>query len=270
MFRLVSAGLLVVVAMVAEGQFSVDDMMKPYAWTNAAGEVTLYRASVPSFPQPGKRYPLILFLHGSGECGTNNLSQIKEGLPILMRGLLKQPGEFIVVAPQCVRNNAWVRELAMQDGYKMARDATTSLASALMICREMVTRHQADPDRLYITGLSLGGFGAWDAVQREPDMFAAAVVICAGGDTSMAGELKRLPVWIFHGSEDKNVPVRASRMMYDALKKGGNRKVRYTEYEGGAHAIWDRAYNSPELLEWMLEQRRRPVRPWWKFWQIFW
>ncbi len=254
-------------AVAAQAQFAPDEMLKPYVYTNSIGEAFAYRMSAPQFPVPGRKYPMILFLHGSGECGTDNLKQIKSGLPALMATLLKRPAAepVIVVAPQCQVGNWWVKRLAMKPDYAASPDPAPSLEVVLEICRSLVAARQADPDRLYITGLSLGGFGTWDAIQREPDFFAAAVPICGGGDIRRVRGIRRLPIWVFHGREDKNVPVDCSRRMVQALKGVGNRSVSYTEYEGAAHNVWDRTYADPKVVEWMLQQSRAN-KTWWRFW----
>jgi len=266
MLRQMKRALLFIgLALDALAQYSPQDMLKPLVYTNAFGETFPYRMSAPQFPAAGRRYPLILFLHGSGECGTDNLKQIKAGLPSLMRNLLKRPEPVIVVAPQCQTGNWWVRRLAMREDYAAAREPMPSLEVALELCRHVAAQGLADTNRLYITGLSLGGFGTWDAIQREPGMFAAAVPVCGGGDIRRVSVIKDLPIWVFHGTADKNVPVECSRRMADALRQAGSRSVQYTEYEGAAHNVWDRAYADPEMLDWMLRQTK-VKKPWWKFW----
>ena len=252
-------------ALPVAAQFTPDQMMKPYAYTNDAGEVFMCRVSAPQFPAEGRKYPLILFLHGSGECGTDNQKQVKVGVPALLETLLKQQEPVIVVAPQCQAGNWWVKSLAMSEGYAASKEPAPSLEVALELCRHFVEARQADPDRLYITGLSLGGFGTWDAIQRNPELFAAAVPICGGGDVRMLRGLKSLPIWVFHAREDKNVSVECSRRMVAQLKALGSKKVLYTEYETGGHNSWDRAYKDRKMVEWLLKQTRAKP-PWWKFW----
>ena len=259
------ATLFLAAAAPAWAQFSAEEMLKPYVYTNGTGETFAYRMSAPQFPVAGTKYPLILFLHGSGECGTDNLHQIKVGLPSLMGVLLKQPEPVIVLAPQCRDGNWWVRNLAFNANYAAPKVPSGSLGVALALCRSMVASGLADPDRLYITGLSLGGFGTWDAIQRDPALFAAAVPISGGGDIRRVQPIRKLPIWVFHGRKDKNVPVVCSRRMVEALKQAGNGEVRYTEYEDGAHDVWDRAYADPEMTAWLLKQTRAK-KPWWRFW----
>jgi len=264
--RLYLAGLICLfLSHSALTQFKPEEMMKPYVYTNEQGETLSCQLRVPQFPKPEKKYPLILFLHGSGECGTDNIQQTRVGLPALLKTLVLLPEQVIVVAPQCQGGNWWVKGLAMRADYTAAKEPTPSLDVALEICRHLIQTKQADPDRIYITGLSLGGFGTWDALQRDPTFFAAAVPICGGGDTRFAAALKDIPLWIFHGREDKNVHPDCSRRMVNALKTvGGN--VAYTEYEKGAHAIWDQAYSEKKLMPWLLKQKRTTKKPWWKFW----
>jgi predicted peptidase len=246
-------------------QFTADDFMKPYVYTNETGETFPYRLGAPQFPEAGKKYPLILFLHGSGECGTDNLKQIRVGLPALVRTLLKRPEPVMVLAPQSQAGNGWVKRLALTPDYAAAKEPAPALAVALELCRYLVAERQADPDRLTITGLSLGGFGTWDAIQREPALFAAAIPICGGGDSRRVRELKRLPIWLFHGRDDKNVPVACGRRMAEALRQLGGR-VKYTEYENAAHNVWDRVYADPAVIDWLLKQSLAAKKPWWKFW----
>jgi predicted peptidase len=256
---------LLLLATAARAQFTAESMLLPCVFTNAEGKTLVYRLSAPQFPEPGRVYPLILFLHGSGECGTDNQRQITVGLPALMATLVKRPEPVIVVAPQCPNDNWWVKHLAFEASYAMPKEPAASLGLALELCRQLAATRQADTNRLYITGLSLGGFGTWDAIQREPDLFAAALPICGGGDIRRVQGLKRLPIWNFHGTADKNVALACSRRMVEVLKRSGNRKVRYTEYEGAAHNVWDQTYANAEVIDWLLQQKRAE-KPWWRFW----
>lgn len=255
------------VAFAAYAQFTPDEMLKPHVYTNASGATIAYRMSAPQFPEAGKQYPLILFLHGSGECGMDNRRQITVGLPALMATLLKRGEPVIVLAPQCQSGNWWVKQLARNPDYAAAAEPAPPLADTLDLCRRLVAQGLADPRRLYITGLSLGGFGTWDAIQREPELFAAAIPICGGGDIRRGQEIKKLPLWVFHGADDKNVSVDCSRRMVASLKQIGGRSVRYTEYTKAGHSVWDRTYADPEVVEWLLRQKRPGKKPWWAFWQ---
>lgn len=260
------AGLVLGFAVPALAQFRPSEMMHPYAFTNQQGRVLMCQMAAPQFVTPGKRYPVILFFHGSGECGTDNQLQLKCGISCLLNQLVKQPEPVFVVAPQCIQGNWWVRSLAFSADYHMP-EISASLDDALAICQHVIDTAGGDPDRFYITGLSLGGFGTWDALQRFPDRFAAAVPICGGGDVHLAKKMAQVPVWVFHGQDDKNVHPDCSRRMVDALRHAGARDARYTEYPHVAHDCWDAAYSTPQLVPWMLEQHRtKNKRSWWKFW----
>ena len=252
----------------ARAQFQVDDMFAAHTYTNASGATLNYQLAAPQFPLADKQYPLVLFLHGSGECGTDNYGQLKVGLPTLVRSLQRRskPEPVLIVAPQCQHSTPFVANLALRTDYHMPPNPTLNMRLVLELVEYLVAHKQADPQRLYITGLSLGGFATWDAIQRHPDLFAAAVPICGGGDVHLAKTLKHLPLWVFHGSEDPNVPVDVSRKMTRALQKAGNRRLTYIEYEGAGHNVWDRAYGNLEMIEWLLT-RKRGRQTWWKFWE---
>src|SRR5207244_7702516 len=113
-----------------------------------------------------------------------------------------------------------------------------------------------DPKRLYITGLSMGGYGTWDLISRHPELFAAAAPICGGGDEDQAEKIAKLPIWIFHGAKDQAVPVERSRNMVTALKKAGG-EPKYTEYPDVGHDSWVRAYKDPELFAWLFAQKKK-------------
>jgi predicted peptidase len=186
-----------------------------------------------------KRWPLMLFLHGAGERGTNLELVKKHGPPKIVE---QQPDfPFIVVSPQCPTGRWWDNDL--ED------------LSALL--DEVQTKYRVDLDRVYLTGLSMGGFGSWSLATREPDRFAAIVPICGGGQPLLAGRLKNVPVWAFHGAKDPVVPVDATKEMVRALEKSGG-NVKMTVYPEAGHDSWTEAYNNPELYKWLLEQKRKP------------
>jgi predicted peptidase len=180
-------------------------------------------------------WPLMLFLHGAGERG-DNLEQLKShGPPKLVAQGQRFP--VILVSPQCPRGQYW-----------------SSVVLGAML-DEVTNVHRVDLDRVYLTGISMGGFGAWELGGLEPERFAAVAPICGGGDPELACRLKEVPVWAFHGAEDDIVPLEASEMMVDALREcGGN--VRFTVYPGVGHDSWTPTYNNPELYDWLLAQQR--------------
>jgi predicted peptidase len=182
-------------------------------------------------------WPLLLFLHGAGERGSD-LDRVKvHGPPKLIEAGKQFP--FIVVSPQCPDGQWWQpHELAA-------------------LVDEIVEKYKVDTDRIYVTGLSMGGFGTWALAGFAPDRFAALVPICGGGDPMTARRLAHVPIWVFHGAKDPVVPLAASERMVEALKKvKGN--VKLTVYPEAGHDSWTETYNNPELYRWLLEQRRTP------------
>lgn len=182
-----------------------------------------------------KRWPLILFLHGAGERGSDIESVRIHGVPKI---LADQPDfPFIVVSPQCPADEWW----------------STTVLEALL--DEVEKLYRVDKDRIYVTGLSMGGYGTWNLALASPDRFAAIAPICGGGKPALAKRLRRLPIWVFHGAKDEVVPISESQAMVEALKQcGGN--VEFTVYPEANHDSWTETYNNPKLYQWFLSHRK--------------
>ena len=183
-------------------------------------------------------WPLLLFLHGSGQSGRNLDRLVAKGLP---RRAREEPLPFVLLVPQCPREDDWTF-----DGQLQRLGGLTERVAA---------RYRIDPDRIYLTGYSMGGYAVWDLALANPHRFAALMPICGRGYPRRAKEVKHLPAWVFHGALDQAISVRASRKMVKALRMC-DAPVIYTEYADGAHAVWDRAYGEPDLFQWLLQQRR--------------
>jgi predicted peptidase len=185
-----------------------------------------------------QKWPLIFFLHGAGERGSDPELLKQHGIPKVVEE--KPDFEFIAVAPQCPLGMWWPQyDAAVFDG----------------LLNSVIAAHSVDTSRLYLTGISMGGYGTWHYAIACPDRFAAVVPICGGGDPFKVCALKDVPVWVFHGARDSVVLPRESVKMVDALKECGG-KVKFTLYSNSDHDSWTRTYNSPRLYEWMLEQKR--------------
>lgn len=207
--------------------------LAPSDETQTPGRYLLYLP--PGYDQDRQAWPLLLFLHGSGERG-RHLSRVKRhGPPHLLQEGMQLP--FIVVSPQCPEGETW------------------SVAFLDRLLDHAQGRYRVDPDRIYVTGLSLGGYGTWALAEAFPERFAAIAPVCGGGDPSRAAALKRLPVWVFHGEKDLLVPVRESEEMVAALREAGG-NVRFTAYPDKGHDCWTVTYENPELYRWLLEQKR--------------
>jgi len=214
---------------------------------DAQGKEHKYVLFVPYKLEAGARPPLLLFLHGSGERGDNGLDQVMVGLgPALWKQKANFP--FVTIFPQCHTNSNW-----QVDG----PDAQAALALFKAVAAEFNT----DPDRAYLTGLSMGGSGSWSIAAKHPDMFAAIVPMCGRGELDSAKTLAaaRLPVWNFCGDKDREPTVKFCRDMHAALQAAGGNS-RYTEYPGVGHNCWDNAYGTPDLYKWLLEQSRSKNR----------
>jgi len=185
-----------------------------------------------------KRWPLMLFLHGAGERG-DDLNKVKvHGPPKIVDKQKDFP--FIVVSPQCPEDDWW----------------TTKTEVLINLLDDIITRYEVDTDRIYLTGLSMGGYGSWALASEYPDRFAAVVPICGGGNRIMSRTLKDMPIWAFHGAKDSVVPVEESKAVVEAINdRGGNAKL--TIYPDANHDSWTETYNNQELYEWLLKHRRR-------------
>jgi predicted peptidase len=186
---------------------------------------------------PKKYWPLIVFLHGSGERGEDVNVLTRHGPPKLVAGGKSFPA--FIASPQAPEHNVWEPH------------SVKALVDAL------VREYRIDEDRIYITGMSMGGYGVWDAIMNYPHTFAAAVPICGGAGVKFvaAERIKHIPVWIFHGAEDDEVPVANSQRIYDALvEAGGHPKL--TIYAGVKHDSWTRTYEDPDLWAWLFAQKR--------------
>jgi len=180
-----------------------------------------------------QKWPLILFLHGAGESG-DDLSRVKKnGLPKIVE---TKDLPFVIVSPQSPRMG-WNAE------------ALNALLD------EVMKDNRIDPDRVYLTGLSMGGYGTWALASAHPERFAAIAPICGGGDSKQAGRLKGLPTWVFHGAKDPTVPLARSEDMVKAIKEAGG-KPKFTVYPEAGHDSWSETYDNPELYEWFLKHKR--------------
>ena len=217
------------------------------------GKKLPYRLLKPVNPSADNRFPLIIFLHGAGERGDDNEAQIKHITDLFLDPKYRGKYPCYVLAPQCPKGEMWAEH--NPDG-TMKKDPTGTMRLTLALIEKITQEFPIDQSRIYLTGVSMGGFGTWDLLARFPDKFAAAIPICGGGDVRNAGKIKDIPVWAFHGALDDVVSPRTSRAMIAAIQKAGGRPG-YTEYPDVAHNSWIQAYQEPHLLPWLFEQRVR-------------
>jgi predicted peptidase len=216
-----------------------------------------YMLFVPkNYTADGKKWPLLLFLHGLGECSDRDLSRVKiHGPP---RFVDERPDfPFVVVTPQLPPPPGYKEGVAYTSPQIIAMAEKAWKPDELMqLIDHVVADLNVDPDRIYATGLSMGGYGTWRLVARYSDRFAAAVPICGGGEPEkMAKPLSRVPIWAFHGAKDPTVPLEKSQQMVDAVKRAGG-DVRFTVYPDAQHDSWTATYNNQHVYDWLLEHRR--------------
>jgi predicted peptidase len=177
----------------------------------------------------------------SGERGKDNDRQLVHGVVEFAKEENRKKYPCILIAPQCPAKSFWTAK----EPSRLVLELIPALQKELSI----------DAKRIYITGLSMGGYGTWDFVARRPELFAAAVPICGGGNPKTAEKLAKVPIWAFHGDNDRAVPVERSRAMIKAIEKAGG-KPKYTEYKGVGHDSWTRTYRDAKMLAWMFEQKK--------------
>lgn len=241
----------------ASGAVAVDPvrLYEPREFVGSNGEALKYRLIKPVDYQPGKKYPLILFLHGAGERGSDNTVTLVHAAKDLANPARRAKYPAYVVIPQCPKDKKWSEVDWAKESSELPEKPSDSMQSLKELLDEMIENAGVDRNRVYITGLSMGGYGTWDAIARYPDFFAAAAPICGGGDPKTVERFKRLPIWCFHGAKDPVVKVIRSREMVDALQAVGS-KIKYTEYPEAQHDSWTATYANPEFYDWLFAQRR--------------
>ena len=218
------------------------------------GQDLPYRLLSPEILAPDTRYPLVLLLHGAGERGIDNQKQLVHVAGLFSKQANRRKYPCFVLAPQCAPDEQWVDRPWGFPNFVQPLHPSRNLVSAMQLLNQTINDYPVDTKRIYIIGLSMGGYGTWDAITRFPELFAAAVPICGGGDVNQAAKLTHLPIWAFHGSDDTVVPVDLSQNMCKAIQElGGN--CRYTEFPETGHNAWAPAAEHPDLLPWLFAQR---------------
>lgn len=223
---------------------------------NAKGDTLRYRLLFPD-ADTMRRYPLVIFLHGSGERGNDNEAQLKWGVMNFAtdQNMVQHPA--IVIAPQCPEKTSWSNfsdRRSMAD-MRLLPAPTPTMELLIGLIHQLEKTMPVDSNRIYITGLSMGGFGTFDAIERYPNLFAAAVPVCGGGDVSRAASIAHIPIWIFHGSEDPAVDPNYSLSMLQALVRAGAHPG-CTFYPETGHFSWLAAYSDAQMMEWLFRQHK--------------
>lgn len=225
-----------------------------------------YRIMYPSKYDVNKKYPVILFLHGAGERGSDNQKQLIHGAKLFADSANRAKYPAFVIFPQCPESDFWAKIEREQapgtdtlGGFDFISDGNInkSLGLVVNLIDSFIKTPQVNTKRIYLGGLSMGGMGTFELLWRKPNFFAAGFPICGGGDPAKVNVYaKDFPIWVFHGGSDPIVPVSNSRLMVNELKKAGA-NVTYSEYPGVGHNSWDNAFAEPQLLDWIFAQERK-------------
>lgn len=244
-----------------ENKYSSIDMERDFSrelYRADDGYTLPYRLYIPKNYDCGMMYPVLLFMHGAGERGTDNESQIHVALPHIFDDPASPAYSSIVIAPQCPEDRQWVYTPWEKGCYSTANvTESRECAAVIEILRFIASEYNVDRSRIYVTGLSMGGFATWDLMTRHPSVFAAGMPVCGGGDPSAARLLADIPIRTFHGTLDGSVPVEGTREMYTAIKALGRGRIRYTEIEDGYHGIWDDVYSNTHNIRWLYSNVKR-------------
>ena len=222
---------------------------------NSFGRTMPYRLRLPAEMTSGVKYPLVVHLHGAGSRGTNNVAQLNVGPRQIDDWARRNSVEYILLAPQCPEGQKWVDTPWGDTSHRMAKHPNQNLSMALAMIEDAIWRYPVDPARVYVIGVSMGGYATWEVLQRRSEWFAAAIPMCGGGDDTLVDRMKDVSIWAFHGDADKIVPVCRSRQMVSALWSISGR-VRYREYPGTGHNCWTPTLSDDSVIQWLFDQRK--------------
>ena len=242
------------------GSFTKDVMMQLFeARTFAGREMNLpYRIYVPLDYDASKSYPVLTILHGAGERGTNNTSQMANMVYNLFSNMENPVWNSIVICPQCPGwPNQWVDTPWSDGDYRIDEvPESTELIAVMQLLDKVEADYSTDTDRYYVSGLSMGGFGTWDLIMRHTERFAAAVPLCGGADQTQASKLLDMPIYTIHGTNDGTVPISGTQVMVDAILALGGENIIYEKLSGYSHNVWDYAGNKLEIWQWLFAQSK--------------
>lgn len=247
------------------GSFNRDallDLFEARTFNASDGTALQYRIYIPSNCETGKT-PLLLYMHGAGERGTDNVSQLSTIMPNAFSFEDSPYTDAIIIVPQCPdtvingQRQQWVDTPWINGNYRVdAIPESNELAAVVELIDEIGEIYKPDKDRYYVMGLSMGGFATWDLIMRHTDLFAAALPICGGSDPTQAYKLKDFPIWTVHGTLDATVPYSATVAMSRAMTAAGASNFTFTPLEGIKHNAWDTVAQDVRFGEWLFAQRR--------------
>lgn len=240
----------------ANKSFSQTSVFSHEKYISVSGDTLNYRMLYPDWDTI-RKYPLIVFLHGLGERGNDNESQLKFGVMNLADDKITGTYPAFVIAPQCPQNMHWanISENNVTHQINLLTTSSNPMKLLIELIQKLKKEFPIDTNRIYITGLSMGGYGTYDAIERYPYLFAAAVPVCGAGDTSKASLIAHIPIWIFHGAEDPTVSPLYSLYMLEALMKAGAHPG-FTQYPEVGHFSSRNAYTDLQMISWLFRQHK--------------
>lgn len=259
----ISRSLLAVVFLVLSGTLHAQDFGKfEQRELVHRGDTLRYRILYPEHYDENKAYPLVLFLHGAGERGSDNHRQLTHGGSLFLADSIRSEFPSIVVFPQCPSDGFWSNvSIQSNEGgghaffFQERGRPTGPMALLLRLTKKLRKEEAVDQNRVYVGGLSMGAMGTFELLRRQPRVFAAAFAICGGDNTRNAGKYAHVPLWIFHGEKDNVVPPEHSLIIIDRLQQLGA-NPRYTFYPDADHNSWDPAFEEPDFIPWLFSNSK--------------
>lgn len=221
-----------------------------------------YRILYPENFNPDNKYPVLFFLHGAGERGNNNTSQLVHGGELFLNKKIRKNFPAIVIFPQCPKDSYWSNvQITSNQGkrsfnFKKGGEPTKAMKLVLNLIKKVRSENYIDDDRVYAGGLSMGGMGTFELLRRKPRYFAASFSICGGDNVANVKKYRKVPLWVFHGAKDDVVDPSLSDRVVKELKRLGAKDVRHTIYPNANHNSWDPAFAEPELLPWLFSHEK--------------
>src|SRR5664279_1427060 len=255
-FRSVAPLFTILFILNLQFSFAQPSRFSTLKYTNSKGDTLNYRLLFPD-ADTLRKYPLVIFLHGSGERGSDNDAQLKWGVENFATDQNMMLHPAIVIAPQCPDKMSWSNfsRTKISSEMRLIPDPSKPMQLVIELIHQLEKTMPVDTNRIYITGLSMGGFGTYDAIERYPGLFAAAVPVCGGGDITRASSIAHIPIWIFTGAEDAAVNPLFSLDMVEALTRAGAHPG-FTQYPEVGHFSWLGAYSDPLMMEWLFRQHK--------------
>jgi len=253
--KFLRTGLIALFCIATVTAFCQPSLFSRQTYKNAGGDSLLYRFLFPD-NDTTLRYPLVVFLHGSGERGNDNDAQLKWGVMNFASDQNLKLHPAFVIAPQCPSNQSWANiSRGPNNQIVLQNTPSKSMQLVMELIEDVIKKFRVDTNRIYITGLSMGAYGSFDALERYPHLFAAAVPVCGSGDVSKAGSIAHIPLWMFGGADDPSVPPPLLYDMVNALLKAGAHPG-FTQYPEVGHFSWIAAYSDEMMMEWLFRQHK--------------